>query len=297
MEKPILLTKKKLIKPIELALERIEAIEQRKAGNIDIIILEGLFTLAVASFEHSLNDTLKELLTKIPEKLDFKSEPVSKEELLYGYPLKQTIENKIIAIGYKSLPEILKYFIKITGIDTHVISEDELDKLLEIKATRNLLIHNNLIVNNIYNETAGPNKRRSHSSNRLLIDQDYLFQSLVTIKQVLENIKDELSVKYASFTKIKATKSLFQYIFKPTSVLTFEDEFYLNEQRDEVGGIKQDSTRIEWLSTSERFFYNLWLAHSHEQDFEFKNGSIFRLDSHNKKKLEYFLSALDILKF
>ena len=297
MNKPIILTNKRLVKPIEQALKRVEAIRQRKTTNNDEIILEGLFTLAVASFEHSLNDTLRELLTKIPEKLDFKSEPITKEELLYGDPLKQTIENKVTAIGYKSLPEILKYFIKATGISENVVSEDELNKLLEIKATRNLLIHNNLIINNIYKETAGIYKRNSHSSNRLFINQDYLFQSLETIRQVLENIKSELSTKYSTFTKINATKNLFQYIFGTTSVLTFEDEFYLNIERDEVGGIKQDSTRIEWLSSSERFFYDLWLAHSHDQNFLFRNGAIYRLDDGNKKKLEYFLYALDILKY
>jgi len=296
MNKPILLTKKKLVKPIEQALERIEAIRQKKTANVDSIILEGLFTLAVASFEHSLNDTLRELLTSIPEKLDIKTEPITKDELLYGEPLKHAIENKVTAIGYKSLSEILKYFYKTTDISENAVSEDNLNKLLEIKATRNLLMHNNLTINNIYKETAGPNKRSSQSQNRLSIDQDYLFDSLTTIRQVLENIKDELTVKYSTFTKIKATKNLFQYIFGPNSVMSFEDEFYLMENIDEVGGIKQDSTRIEWLSTSERFFYNLWLAHSHDQRFDFEPGAIYRLDNRNRKKLEYFLNALDSLK-
>jgi len=59
MEQPILLLKKDLIKPISQALERIEKIRERKANNEDSIILEGLFALALSSFENSLNDTLE----------------------------------------------------------------------------------------------------------------------------------------------------------------------------------------------------------------------------------------------
>lgn len=293
MTKPILLTRQKLIQPIDQALTRIEAIRQRKVENEDKIILEGLFVLAVASFEHSLNDTLKVLLTCIPEKLDIKTESIPKEELIDGNPLELAIENKILAISYKSLPDILKYFIKTTDIAENLIDENELNSLLEIKATRNLLIHNNLIVNNIYKETAGPNIRQAHNQGRLLIDQNYLFQSVVALRQVLDKIKTALTNKYSSFTKVKATKSLFQYIFK-TPVMVFENEFHI--AGDEMGGFKSDSSAIESLSTSERFFYDIWLAHSQGKSFQFTGGSIYHLDNNNLKKLKYFISALDLLK-
>ena len=293
MTKPILLTKQKLIQPIEQALERIEAIRQRKVENEDKIILEGLFVLAVASFEHCINDTLKVLLTCIPEKLDIKTEAIPKEELIDGNPLERAIENKIIAISYKSLPDILKYFIKTTDIIENLIDENEISSLLEIKASRNLLIHNNLIVNNIYKETAGPNIRRPHSQGRLLIDQNYLFQSVVALRQMLNKIKTALEIKYASFTKVKATKSLFQYIFK-TPIMVFENEFHI--VGDEMGSFKSEFSSIESLSTSERFFYDIWLAHSQGKAFQFTGGSIYHLDNNNLKKLKYFISALGLLK-
>ncbi len=295
MNKPILLTNKELVKPIEQALERIEAIRKKKLENEDSIILEGLFALAVASFEHSLNDTLKVLLTHIPDKLDVKTEPISKEELINGEPLKYAIENKVRSIGYKNLPDIINYFLKTIDIADNTVSESEINYLLEIKATRNLLIHNNLIINNTYKDTAGPNIRTIHSQGRLLIDQDYLYQSLVTIRTVLENIKNKLYMKYKKFTKINATKNLFEYIFK-TPVMKFENEFILNNQADVVCGIKQETTQIESLSTSERFFFDMWLAHSHSKSFEFQRGIIYHLDSSNRKKIEYLLSALDLLK-
>jgi len=186
MNRPILLQKNKLVKPIEQALERIEKIRQRKMNNADSIILEGLFALGVSSVENSLSDTLRILFSHIPEKLDIKTEQISKKQLIDGNPLDQAIENKVNSIGYKNLPDILMYFTKITGIDENIVSEVELNSLTEIKATRNLLIHNNLILNSFYIGSAGPNKRRSQGSNgRLIIDQEYLYQSLVTMRGIL----------------------------------------------------------------------------------------------------------------
>ena len=91
MKKPILLQKRHLSRPIEQVLERIEKIRQRKMNNDDSIILEGLFALGVSSFENSIIDTLRILLTNIPDKLDIKSEPISKEQLINGNPLKQAV--------------------------------------------------------------------------------------------------------------------------------------------------------------------------------------------------------------
>ena len=159
MDRPILLTCKNLTKPIIQALDRIEKIRQRKVENSDSIILEGLFVLAVSSFEHSILDTLKIYFTFIPEKLDIKTENVLKEDLINGEPLAQAIENKINAVGYNNISDILSYFINITSISSNFLTIDGVNKLLEIKATRNLLIHNNLIVNSLYKDTAGPNIR------------------------------------------------------------------------------------------------------------------------------------------
>ena len=185
MGKPILLTKTKLIQPIEQALIRIKGIEQREIIE-DKIVLEGIFVLAVSSFEYSLNDTLRVLLNFIPDKLDIKTESIPKNDLVNGNPLELAIENKILSVSYKSLPDILNYFAVTTGIDKKQIDETELNSLLEIKATRNLLLHNNLVINNIYKDTAGPNIRKPNNGNgKLSIDKDYLLQSLKTIKQVL----------------------------------------------------------------------------------------------------------------
>lgn len=296
MKQPILLLKKELIIPIEQALDRIEKIRQRKMNNEDSIILEGLFALGVASFEHSIIDTLRTILNYIPDKLDVKSENISKQQLIDGTPLEQAIENKVNAVSYKNLPDILSYFTKITGIPENIVAEDEISNLIEIKATRNLLIHNNLIVNSFYKETAGTKARKGEGARRrLVINQDYLFESLVIMRTILRNFKRELDLKYKDFTKIKATKSLFSYIFQ-TPIMKFENEFEVDEDEDVISNIKSETSKKEDLSSSESLFYNIWIAHSHGKKFDFDRGYFYGLDNRNRKKMAFLIEQLDILK-
>lgn len=295
MKKPILLQKAKLVQPIEYALERIEKIRCKKENNSnDSIILEGLFTLAVASFEHSINDTLKILLTQIPDKLDFKSESIIKSELIEGNPLNLAIESKVNSISYKSLPDIIRYFTKTVDISENLVSEDEMNQLIELKATRNLLIHNDLKVNSIYDETAGPNKRKGNGG-RLIIDQDYLFNSLLVIRTILEKIRFELLEKYKDYTKIRAIKSLFNFIFN-TSVMNFDHEFAIDVEKDQVSYIKRKTSRKDSLSSSERLFFNIWVAHTHSDQFEFQRGAFFNLDDKNLKKMAFLIDNIELLK-
>ncbi|MCG8828978.1 hypothetical protein G1J88_11365 [Tenacibaculum dicentrarchi] len=296
MKKPILLIRKELILPIEQALERIEKIRQRKVNNVDSIILEGLFTLGISSFEHSLIDTLRTLFTHIPDKLDLKTESITKDELINGEPLRKTIENKVNSVSYKNISEILKYFADITEIPNNLISELELNSLIELKATRNLLIHNNLKINSIYEDTAGPNSRVNESYNgQLNITQDYLFESIVILKGILQKFKNELLIKYKSFTKVKATENLFKYIF-PTPILHFEDVFEINKDEDKVGNLKSNEDYKIGISGSETFLLGMWIAHSHQRAFDFNAQYFYRLDKNNRAKFGFLINNIDLLR-
>lgn len=293
MNKPILLLKNDLVKPINQAIKRLQEIRQRKMNNEDSIILEGLFVLAVSSFENSIIDTIRILLNRIPEKLDVKSESITKDQLIDGSPLKQAIENKVNAVSFKNVKEIINYFTRLTGIDND-ISNDENDFLIEIKATRNLLIHNNLNINDIYKETAGPKIRQgSGFENRLIIDQDYLFRSLITLISILTKFESNLQNKFSSFTRVRAIRKLFDYIFQ-TPVMNFDDEFEIDNERDVISRLKPNSTRKESLSSSERFYYDVWVAHSHGKKFEFEDSQFFRLS--NKEKFGFFIQNINLLK-
>ena len=258
------------------------------------IILEGLFVLGVASFENSINDTIRILLKNIPEKLDLKTESISKKELIYGNPLMQAIENKVNYVGRQNLSDILKYFTKIAGISNDLIDDEELNNLIEIKATRNLLIHNNLIENSFYKETAGPKIRKGEGMHRRLkIDRKYLYESLLVMRTILRKFRTELTSKYADYTRANAIKKLFEYMF-PTPIMVFDNEFEIDEDKDVIGSLKRKTSQKEGLSSSERLYYDIWVAHSHSNKFEFKRGHFHSLSTN--EKLFYFIEQLDLLK-
>lgn len=294
MRKPILLTKEKLIEPIIQALVRLEKISKTKDLNVEEIIIEGLFVLAIGTFENSLNNTLKVLLTQIPEKLDIKAESISKEDLLYGDPLEKCIESKINSVSYKNLKDIIDYFIKTTGINHNTISELLIDKLQEIKASRNLLIHNNLTINNIYNETAGKFKREG-TNNKLKINHEYLFLALTTLTEILVAIKTQLTDKYSEYTHLKALRELWKYTFK-TPIMTFENEWIINEESDSVVGHNEAKSKRKGLSHSEQLFYTIWYSHLHKGPFNFDNLNFYNLDKYSREKVSLILSTIELLK-
>lgn len=294
MKKPILLLKNELIKPINQALERIENIQCRKCMDEDEIVLEGLFILTVSSFENSLIDTLKIILLKIPEKLNIKNETISKKVLIDEAPLRQVVEDVVNLLSYKNLEEILNYFLKTIGIGENLISSEHINSMQEIKATRNLLIHNNLIENSFYKETAGLHKRNPEGgTNKLPINQNYLYNSILTLKSVLDQFKFEMLNKYSNYTRINAVKKLFNYIFQ-TPVMKFENEFETNLENDCIGSLKSQTSRNKSLSSSEKFYYDLWVSHSHSIGFKINSGQFYSIS--DKNKFNFFIENIDLLK-
>lgn len=295
MNKPILLERRQLIKPILQAIKRIEEIRVRKASNDDKIIFEGLFVLAVATFENSLNDTLKVLLTNIPNKLDRKIEGITKDDLIDGKPLEKAIALKINSIAFQDLKFILKYFKETTGISENTIQEEQINILQEIKASRNLLLHNNLTINNFYTETAGKNKR-SASNNKLEINQDYLFQSINTLNTILESIRVALNEKYKHYSHLKALRQLWEYTFSNPG-LKFENEWIINEDTDKIIGYNSKDSRRSSLSSGESFLFSIWYCHLiRGDDHIFENYNFFHLGESFREKAVFILSKVDIFK-
>ena len=312
MNRPILLTKNELLLPIDQAFERLEKIRERKAVNEDSIILEGLFVLAVSSFESSLTDTLRVLLTRIPQKLENKIDAITKEDLIGGNPLKKAIETKINTISYKNVSEVIAYFIKTTAIDENTISGALIEQLQEIKARRNLLIHNNLIINQLYLDTAGntarANYQREQNSlnitygpsfkptrrDQLQITQDYLFESIITLRDILNAIKIQLSQKYAQYTKIKALRELWKFIF-PSSVMEFEKVWVINEEYDRIEKYNEGHLKQYDLSSSEEMVLSIWLSHFLGYGLK-TDWNFYKLDYDKRDKLAYLLSVIDLLR-
>lgn len=295
MDKPVLLIKSNFLAPLKEAEKRLLEIMEEDFINLSEIINEGLFVMAVSTFENSLNDTLRILFTHFPNKLELTERKIKKDDLIEGISLSSIIDKYVSDLSYQSIETVLDKFCEFTGIDKRVLSENDKGLIKEIKATRNILIHNNLILNDDYLNKAGEKKRSKKLGEELKIDDKYLSDAIVTLNKTIKILSRNIESKYSDYTKLRALKSLFNYIFE-TPIMDFENEFELDIKNDKVKYYKEETSRKHNLSGSETIFFNLWMAHFLGRGISIENLNFFHFDEKNRKKLQYFISKIDQLK-
>lgn len=291
---PVLLTKYELIEPIVQALEKLHSIEkvspEGKSGSLQ---REGLFVLAVSTVEVMISDTLLVLLRHFPGKLPDKQFTVPKTVLLHR-PfdiLEEQVQAFLQSLSYKSLAELLD-FTHGHLADIRKFRQEEGDTLQEIKESRNLLLHNNLVPNPMYQNKAGPSKRKTlGGSSRLEIDTNYFHKSLGTLKRLCEDLQSGILVKFSDYTRVDAVRKLWEYVF-PRPDMKFEEYWIIDEKKDEV--IAQKIDEYPRLSHSEQMFLGIWLSHFNRRgdhpDAELLN--MYHLDFSHQEKMMWLLSML-----
>lgn len=213
----------------ELSSAKNEFVEIKNELNLGLsdILLKGLFTYQVSKFEITLNEILKMFLNAFPEKIPEKSFRPTKEKVIENSEslISSVVDSYINELSYKNLHEYLKAFVDITGIDKN--TDDIIDKLIEMKETRNLLVHNDLKVNEIYIMKCKSYKRASDENINKSIDFDekYIKECLNLCLDFIDSyLLTKLQMKYKDYTKIKAMKEIWDYLFN-TPILKF-DEFW-----------------------------------------------------------------------
>jgi len=104
----------------------------------------------------------------------------------------QVIQQQVLEIAYKSLPE---WFTFLKGlVNLNHPSVDEIEKLAEIKASRDVLVHNRGVVNAIYVEKAGA-KKRFDAQAKLEVPEPYHLDSWNLIRKVVTDIAADASAK------------------------------------------------------------------------------------------------------
>src|SRR6185312_4812419 len=150
---PILLLREDLLGPVELAQSTLRRAMNHVAHLKDAPLLrQGLFVLGVASVEVMLADVLTVILTGIPEKLPSGSVSIQKPQLLdrRSRVLEDHIESHVRNLTYQSVSDLLRAFSRVLGIGLEGFTEGDRQKLVEIKESRNLLLHAGLRVNSMY---------------------------------------------------------------------------------------------------------------------------------------------------
>jgi hypothetical protein len=160
-----------------------------KAINQDLYY--SVFVFLVAQVEAYLNDmislTLKfdnrRLKTKVPgldhvRKIDVEDvvDCKSKEDLI-----NTIIKKELTSLFYASPSQQFEYMRRVVGLEM----DDELStSWIEFKATRDLIVHNSGVINEIYLHKCGASAR-GKLGDQIVIDKDYFENAIATMKSLI----------------------------------------------------------------------------------------------------------------
>jgi len=265
---PCLMTIYEIIHPIDIAYSSInENINELKKDTLGNGAVKGLLALGLSNLETMLGDLLKKYLSFYPHKLSLlKAETetrqekgefkvprtsIAKNELLWSI-----INKEVDKVLYGNIKSNIDIFYKILSIENEFEDSDFFDQLIEIKETRNLLLHNNLYVNEQYISKTETIKRETELGKQLTITPKYALKSLCLIQNMIESIKKLIVEKYGKYTLLEMLQKLWSFTFK--SHIKFEDHFVLNTEKDIYDGHYKESKYS--LASSELFYLQIWKA-------------------------------------
>jgi hypothetical protein len=165
-------------------------------------LYENLIVAVVSQFESMLFEVLRLVICAYPQKLTLNIQGVQTERNIPIEVLLQSssLENAIIevtrrrinSISYASPQAYLSYLNGMAGI---TISDSAFQDYLEIKAARDLIIHNASIVNDVYLQKSG-DKSRGNLGERLTIESDYFNHCIATLKRVSGIIQRDIGKNF-----------------------------------------------------------------------------------------------------
>lgn len=253
MDKLSLLTKYDFSDRIDLTFQKIGHIQESINKTSPSIIIEGIFVTLFASFEICLSDLLSLELLAYPQKLPKLELPFTKEEILQGKKLNIEISKHVQALGYKSLKAYMVEFQKIFSIELKKWSEHE-DKIIEFKARRNLLLHNDLIVNLMYLQQSGvctlATEKDMHEKTRIEVTYNDVKQVSQMLSELLTELKNSLNTKMKSATRIATFRKLWECLFN-SKIMKFDEWVDIDESEDKIIGWKKENRWYHHLSGSE----------------------------------------------
>lgn len=259
---PSLITKYELFQPISLADASIDKIlNELNNSTIGAISVRGLFVLGIANFESMLGDLIKKLVSFFPPKINMlpniEAHGSHGISLMNGSgkisTLTDHIDLRVNKLLYDNLKNIIKKLSQIFSIDGWV-TEVKINRLTEIKETRNLLLHNNLIVNSFYLEKAGEFRRAEKPRSKLQIDHKYAIDSMLLIKEIIRDLKGSVSAKYDKFTFIELMRRLWKVTFP--GPVNINDHLEFDTEADYFSGHFKDINRA--YASSEIFYLQFW---------------------------------------
>jgi len=170
---------------------------------IDSELYANLIIASVSQFESFVADVLRNVIFCYPQKLSTKvkglsiSNDVPLQFLVasnsISEALEKEIDRRINQVFYASPAFYFEYFKQITGVDT---TDEAFEDYIEIKATRDLRVHNTGRINQIYLTKAGE-KARGKSGDKLEIDEQYFEHCIAVMKRVSGIVHRDIKETFA----------------------------------------------------------------------------------------------------
>ncbi|WP_302782916.1 hypothetical protein [Clostridium saudiense] len=269
--------------------------------NDNLIVVKSLFVYAVSTFEIAITDILREFCKANPVKIPTKELKLTKEQIL---DKRESLIEVLLDIGINNLTygSLEKYATAFSSI-LEISPFSHIDELIEIKETRNLMVHNNLIVNKLYLSKCKESCRRATESDinkSLAFDKSYAYKSINICINILKNdVVDKLKEKYESYTKIKAMKEIWEWLFNSPK-LNF-DEYWEYDNKGNLLYFKKDDINSMFricYSTTEKILMALIMLHywGSIREIDSINVDIFNLKAmygERRSKYLYLQGVLD----
>lgn len=150
-------------------------------------LVSATFQHFVSSFEQFMVDLLRVWLTEYPrnlsrKKLNFQTvlEAPNKDEIVYA-----VVQKEVLEIGYQRVADWFAYLEKIAQLGCP--NQDQIERIAEIKASRDVLVHNNGIANSIYVDKSMGRHRFADGDN-LELPELYHSDSWKLLRQVVTDL-------------------------------------------------------------------------------------------------------------
>ena len=156
-------------------------------------LADSVFILNMSTFERWVLSTMKQSVLSNPRKLFPNSKKAIELNQLKTYESfdefwEERVDEYLGGIPYIGMKEMLKTFFKLLAIKESQFSKDIVAKLNENSLCRNLVVHNNKIVNATYIRKAGKFARFKEGQ-EITVGEDLLFEQADNILRFMQDFR------------------------------------------------------------------------------------------------------------
>ncbi|MBN1290885.1 MAG: hypothetical protein JXB48_03520 [Candidatus Latescibacteria bacterium] len=307
--KPNLLVKDNLVRHLSSKIENLKGISKIIFKIDKPQIIESLLALAVSYFEAAIVDTVREYVYAKPDeiydlmlqKFDKKILENDREKIRLKGLDEYMIEKFLDKVTYVDNKTKIKKLAELTGIEVD-IGNERWERILEMLARRNCLIHNDSIVNNTYFKQAGQKVENIKIGEKITIPVQYLSDRIEDLNSLLGEIKNCLNIAYQNRTNVATVKELWDYLFENHYPFIFEDCWYTDGSLIIYKGLSPEEIKA---TSSPRMIclFSAWMSffgYAYNGDLKYFS-EIFYLNAEDRKmytkKLKYLMDTFEKIDF